>query len=265
MGAVARRDRAELQTVPGIWRDAEEEERAFRKAPLHDYFFLHVESQEWILRRAASYIVPTAGRLQRAIRHARVVRRGTPAQPAAMGPEELARAIRAEAERCGLSAIGFAPYDPKYIFSEYAGRHDEGTVIVCVLEQDYAATQTAPSEAAERAAMHAYAEVVERAARAGRVRPGTRLPRRPARPPRRGRDHPLRRRGRPRPARPQRPAAHAGRGVARPHLRDHHEPRAARRRAASTTACTRSATPARSACGAARRARSRCGGRCTAA
>jgi epoxyqueuosine reductase len=155
----------ELRTVPGIWRDEEEEERAFRTAPLHDYFALHVESQEWILRRASSYIVPTAGRLQRAIRHARMVRRGMPAQPVATSPEDLAGAIRAEAQRCGLSAIGFAPYDPKYIFSEYAGRHDKGTVIVCVLEQDYAATQTAPSTAAERAAMHAYAEVVERAAR----------------------------------------------------------------------------------------------------
>jgi epoxyqueuosine reductase len=78
-------------------------------------------------------------------------------------PEELTELIREEARRLGLSTVAFTGYNPVYTFAEAQGTHDEGSVIACLYEQDWEATQTAPSARAERAAFLAYAELMERA------------------------------------------------------------------------------------------------------
>jgi ferredoxin len=80
----------------------------------------------------------------------------------AYSPQQRVTLLREAAARLGLSAIGFAEYDPRYVLAEYAGNHHTGSVIVCLLEQDWAATQTAPSARAERAAMTAYGELQRR-------------------------------------------------------------------------------------------------------
>jgi ferredoxin len=178
-----------LRTVAGIWRDADAEEAAFREQPLHDFMRVHGENLPAILRHSWHFVLPAAPEMAKAL--ARVPRlagaraaqrRGGPAlagrAPAAAAAPSLDAArlsaqsldaarlsaqIRAEAARLGISAVGFAAYDPKYTFAEYAGSHDQGSVIVCVYEQDWAATQTAPSARSERAAFRAYAELQTRA------------------------------------------------------------------------------------------------------
>jgi epoxyqueuosine reductase len=155
-----------LQTVPGAWRNAEAEDRAYAERPLHDYIKVHSEAVELGLTHAWYFILPVWPRMLRALR--RCVR-ATAAQPdralAAVTVEDLTEGIRAEAARLGLSAVGFAAYDPRYTYAEYAGKHDEGSVIVCLLEQDFEGTQTIPSPRGERAAFVAYSEAQKRTAR----------------------------------------------------------------------------------------------------
>jgi epoxyqueuosine reductase len=73
----------------------------------------------------------------------------------------MSRLIREEAKRLGLSTVGFAKHDPKYTFAEFASDQLEN-VVVCIVEQDYEATQTLPSGRAERSAFRAYAELIGR-------------------------------------------------------------------------------------------------------
>jgi epoxyqueuosine reductase len=75
-----------------------------------------------------------------------------------MTPEELSARIRSEAQRLGISDVGFAQADSKYTFAEFQDPGD-ANIIVCVLEQDWAATQTAPSSRSERAAFRAYGQL----------------------------------------------------------------------------------------------------------
>jgi epoxyqueuosine reductase len=161
----------DLRTVAGIWRDPDAERAAYEDAPLHAFFQVHDEAAGYMLDHGWEYLLPTAPRYMRAIaslrearRTNRMLRREPAQQRPAADPEALTRQIRDEATRLGLSAVGFAPYDPKYAWAEFASRHNQGSVIVCLYEQDYEKSQTAPSATAERAAFYAYSELVERSA-----------------------------------------------------------------------------------------------------
>jgi ferredoxin len=169
-GATTRPVPAELKTVEGVWRDPEAERAAYERAPLHAFFQVHPEGARDMLDHGWSYLLPTSPRYVRAISSLRRARRANKALHdravafEGLTPADRSKAIRAEAERLGLSAVGFAAYDPKYAWAEFAARHETGSVIVCVYEQDHANTQTAPSAKAERAAFFAYAELCSRAA-----------------------------------------------------------------------------------------------------
>lgn len=166
---------AEIRGVAGIRRDREAERRAFDERPLHQYFDLFPENVPRSIRHGWNFMLPATPRLGRAIERMSALagfRRGTErpgGEPAPRStaprraPSELTELVRVEAARLGLSAVGFAAYDRKYTFAEYQGTHDEGSVVVCAYEQDWAATQTAPSARAERAAFAAYAGMTERA------------------------------------------------------------------------------------------------------
>jgi ferredoxin len=154
---------AELQTVAGIWRDSAAEDAAFAIAPLHDFPRTHHESLAAMLRQGWHYVLPTAPRLMREFRRAEQIWRRPPRRIGETDtPERRVELLRSAAARLGLAAIGFADYDPRYVLAEYAGSHHTGSVIVCLFEQDWAATQTAPSTRAERAAMTAYGELQRR-------------------------------------------------------------------------------------------------------
>lgn len=161
----------DLRTVPGVWRDPAAEEGAFERAPLHDFFQVHAEAAQDLISHGWPYLLPTSPRYLRAIDRLKQARRGnkkvvsgSDSPLARMTPSERSARIREEARRLGLSAVGFAAYDRKYMWAEHAARQETGSVIVCAYEQDHAHTQTAPSARAERAAMFAYAELCSRAA-----------------------------------------------------------------------------------------------------
>jgi epoxyqueuosine reductase len=156
---------SELLTVAGNPRNAEAEDAAFRDGPLRVFVRLHPEAFAWNLVHLWHILVPAWPKVARAQRLASKVDAAPVEQRRRVPPDELTRLTRRAAERLGLSAIGFAPYDPRYTLTEFAGTHDTGSVIVCVLEQDFAATQTAPSARAERSAFVAYGELLDRAAR----------------------------------------------------------------------------------------------------
>jgi epoxyqueuosine reductase len=161
----------DLRSVRGIWRDPEAEERAFEERPLHAFFQIHPKAAQDMLLHGWEYLLPTAPRYMRALEKVRGARRankkidaaGKPPLP--LTPAERSARLRAEAARIGLSTVGFAPYDRKYSWEEFAPRHEKGSVIVAVYEQDFESTQTAPSARAERAAFFAYSELMERASK----------------------------------------------------------------------------------------------------
>jgi ferredoxin len=75
-------------------------------------------------------------------------------------PETETQLLRNKAAELGLSAIGIAAYDKKYTVAQHLGLQIGDHVIVCVLEQNYVATQSIPSPAAERAEFHAYVDLM---------------------------------------------------------------------------------------------------------
>ncbi len=155
---------AALRTVPGIWRDPDEQNRVHAELPLYEFWALYPHAQSIIFRFGWSWVLPTARRRLRALAHlARVAANQSNIRPASTDdPQVLADDIRREASRIGLSQVGFAAYDPRYTFDGY--ELVQGSVIVCILEQEWAATQTIPSAKAERCAMRTYADLGYQAA-----------------------------------------------------------------------------------------------------
>jgi ferredoxin len=156
-----------LRTVAGIRRDPELELAAFEERPLEDFWHRWAAETLWLYRQIWKGQLPTAGQIRRAMLAAHRTAKVRPAvRPAATDPDELTRAVKAEAARVGLSATGVAGYDPKYTLREYASTAAAGDrVIVCIVEQSYGATQTIPSLRADRATMSAYAQLMQRASR----------------------------------------------------------------------------------------------------
>lgn len=153
-----------LLTRPGITRIPEEEEKAFREAPLHDFFVMHGQTIRPPLDAMWIPSMSTAPRIQRAA-HARrrMLKRKRPAAPPeAVDQQLLTREFRAFAAEIGLSAVGITHYNPKYQFVEYAGRQVGETIVVGVLEQNFESTQVLPSITSERAALSTYGELEHR-------------------------------------------------------------------------------------------------------
>lgn len=155
----------ELRDVPGERRNAEEERRAAAEKPLHEFFTLHHEAAEFMVEHGTDYVRPIIPRLAGAIHRLRKAAAApvVDAPPAPEDPAALTAALRAEAERLGMSRIGVTRNDPLYSFGD-SDAEQLPTVIVCVQEQDWEATQTAPSNRAEMGAFHGYVEGLNRSA-----------------------------------------------------------------------------------------------------
>lgn len=157
--------RGDLQTVPGIRRDPAEEQAAFEREPLQDFVEVHHDAVLWLYRHGWRSFVPTAPRLIRATKRALGTANRTPASPPSpLDAEALTALVKTRATGLGLSAVGVAEYDPKYTFAPYRDNQPGDRVIVLILEQNHAATQTLPSARSEKAALTAYAELLTRAA-----------------------------------------------------------------------------------------------------
>jgi epoxyqueuosine reductase len=155
---------AELLTAQGIRRDPTAEQAAFEKAPLFFFFTLHEEVRPVLMKYFALPFTVVAPRLFSSTRRLRVEQDGKAerASAAPVLPTDLKAALRAEAGRIGLSAIGIAQYDEKYTFAEFAGNAVGDRVVVCVLEQNYDATQRIPSFKSEEAALSTYGELQDK-------------------------------------------------------------------------------------------------------
>jgi epoxyqueuosine reductase len=158
---------AELRTAPGIPRDAAAEDTAFEERPLQRWTQVHAEATEFILRHSwFSRMINLPGKMRYARLVAKPVRWARPVEPAeGVDGAELTRRLKESAARLGMSAIGVAPHDPKYFFGPYLGDGDGGRVIVCMLEQNWEATQTIPSLRAERAHNNTYERLITMADR----------------------------------------------------------------------------------------------------
>jgi len=151
-----------LRTGPGISRNPGAERAAHESAPLRSFFHIHADTMAWVAPRLWRAWLPVAPRLLKARRSVRLTGRQPPARPASQFPPAVLTAeLKREAARLGLSAVGVAPYNPKYTFAEYAGKHPGDRVIVCILEQNYAATQALPAPWSEQAALSTYAELMD--------------------------------------------------------------------------------------------------------
>lgn len=148
-------------------RDEDEVRAAFEQGALRDFFHANLEASGWLQRGLWRCLLPVAPRLLRARKAIRATSKVAPAGPERHGvvePGELSAALKQRAAELGLSAVGVAAYDPTYTFAEYQDRYFGDRVIVCVLEQNYASTQTIPSPRAEQTALSTYAELMELAA-----------------------------------------------------------------------------------------------------
>lgn len=155
----------DLRDVPGERRHSEDEQRAAQEKPLHEFFTLHHEAAEFMIEHGTHYVRPIIPRLAGAIHHLRKVAAepAAPAPPEPTDPQKLTDELRAEAERLGMSRIGVTHNDPLYSFAN-SDAEQLPNVIVCVQEQDWEATQTAPSDRAEMGAFHGYVEGLNRSA-----------------------------------------------------------------------------------------------------
>lgn len=154
---------AELRTTAGVRRDPEREALAAREAPLQYFFALHADAMGAVVRHMWPAIVSCAPRVARADRRLRAARRRPPTTPpAARAPADLTAALKAQAAALGMSAVGVAEHDPKYTFAPFVGRNVGERVVVCILEQNYDATQLIPSERSERAALSTYGQLEDR-------------------------------------------------------------------------------------------------------
>lgn len=158
-----------LRTAPGVVRDEEAAWEAYRQAPLRDFWRVYPGAEEWIFKVWAAFLAPVLPRYLRGIDRLAEVGKAEPEpNPEPLTPEQLSRVIRVEAARLGLTAVGFAPFDPRYIYHEHAGEVETGSVIICVLEEDYDSEQLAPSNRHERMTFECYItqfEMTEKLAR----------------------------------------------------------------------------------------------------
>ncbi len=156
-----------LRTVAGAWRDDAAADEAYAKSPLYEFFAVHAESRVTLGRYGWSWVLPTIARRIRTLRRISDVA-APDRQPVATRPAvdvaALTGDVHDEAERLGLSKIGIAPYDERYVFDGYDSL-ERTTVIVCVMEQDFKDTQTIPSSRAERSVIRTYSELQERTAK----------------------------------------------------------------------------------------------------
>jgi ferredoxin len=155
-----------LLRVAGVLRNPEAEERAFREEPLGEWAQAHLTAITWLQRRYWATLWMIWPAYLRLGFQARETAKVDPPRSASAArrhtPAELTRMVKEEAARLGINAVGVAPYDRKYVFAEYQDLVEPGSVIVCLLEQDWAATQAIPSHRGERAAFATYVELMER-------------------------------------------------------------------------------------------------------
>lgn len=152
-----------LRSIPGIPRLPDEEERFERESPIKSWLIRHADTLEAIFRYGWAYQLPMAPRRFRVEREAkRIAAIPTGAVRSRENPKELTAALKQRVAELGINACGIAAYDVKYTFVEKRDMKVGDRVVVCVLESNWDATQTAPSSLSEKAQLAANVELAKR-------------------------------------------------------------------------------------------------------
>jgi epoxyqueuosine reductase len=155
-----------LIRVPGNRRDPELEQASWKRGPIPymDSWFPGVSQlTRTFMWKPRIQNQPKINRALRAFAPRGIQPLAGPtAEARSLRPEQLSALVKAKAAELGLSAVGAAAYDEKYVWDTDQGGQVGDVVIVCVLEQHYEATQSAPSNRAERAALASYAGLMPR-------------------------------------------------------------------------------------------------------
>jgi epoxyqueuosine reductase len=149
----------DLLTVPGIRRVVEEEERAASERPLRSWILLHQDTRRAIYRHGWAYLLAVAPRRSRTARASAKISATRPGKAEIAHDDGLTNALKRRAASLGISACGVAEYNPSYSFAEYVGKEAGDRVVICALESNWKATQTAPSVRAEKAQLAAGVEL----------------------------------------------------------------------------------------------------------
>ena len=121
---------------------------------------------EWVLIEMWRSLLPSMPRFMKAHRRAAQTLGAVEPARVAIDDQSLTLGLRDFAAQIGLSAVGVAAQDEKYVFAEFQHLVHEGDrVVVALLEQNWEATQSAPSARSERAVFATYAELLELSAR----------------------------------------------------------------------------------------------------
>jgi epoxyqueuosine reductase len=139
-----------LKSIPGIWRIPEEEQRVFEESPLHDWSSTHTKAIEWYRRHSWEVFLLMAPRQQRTNRIMKRQGAGPDVTPPAIDSGELKTELLRKAEELGLSALGVAQLDEKYMYEEQRGSQVGDRILVGVLEERPEVAELIPSARAER-------------------------------------------------------------------------------------------------------------------
>jgi epoxyqueuosine reductase len=156
---------AGLRGSPGIGRDLAAEQAAFEQAPVPLFEEVYRGPIELVRKHMWHALLPMSPRYMRAMAQVSAFNLGgrrasgyqEPRPGDVPGP---AGPLREAAGKIGLSRIGVARYDERYAFAPNVGQGAWRSVIVCLLEQNYAATQTIPSAQGEKSAFGAYSVIM---------------------------------------------------------------------------------------------------------
>ncbi|MFB6393264.1 4Fe-4S dicluster domain-containing protein [Polymorphospora lycopeni] len=158
-----------LRSTPGIRRDRQAEENAFAEGPMPEFGKAHSKAIHWAHQMMWRSWIPSAPRLMRAFHRVRTAPTApSHARTHQVDAADLTAELRSVAAAAGISTIGITNHDEKYTWAPYLGQAPGDKIVVCILEQPYEPTQTAPSGQAERAALRTYAELMNRALAVGR-------------------------------------------------------------------------------------------------
>jgi len=162
----------ELVGQPGSKRDEAAITAAFeRNGAPRQWTAYYSAFADLLLPHLWRSFLPAAPRFTRALRIIRQIEQRTPsATVSPLGPEELTAAIKDLGRALGISAVGVAPMDLRYINDDYQDRIVGERVIVCALERNFEARQRPATPEFEQASIQASAALMKRmAAIAGRL------------------------------------------------------------------------------------------------
>jgi epoxyqueuosine reductase len=161
----------ELRTS-AVTRNPEAEERFFATSPvMMSISAAPPETLAWVGRKTWNSIGPNApNTIRNHRRMAAIVEKQPEGDPPVHDPEAITAEVRAEARRLGINAVGFAPFDPKYVFTGadrglFTGGAtlETGTVVVCILEEPREITADQPFVKNTRKALNVFHELAMRA------------------------------------------------------------------------------------------------------